>query len=161
MLSGTRHRPERLRHALERARQHSQLVAARIVVRGATRANAQVRRDLERFVSEVRAAAIDGMGDAVWIEKVRVETCGAVDIATIREEAGAVGHLARRLAAIKDDPKELAELAAMFAELDKRLPSELREGDSPLSLGDHATLRALVEDAEAALLPRLLEPEDG
>lgn len=136
------------------------LLATRIVITGTTRANGGIRSDVEHFVAQLRAAANEEssrLGDGIWLEKVLVQTRSTFDLVQVREEAGAVGHLARRLAAIKDDPKELAELAAVFAELDKKLPAELREGESPLLLTDAATLRAIVEDVEQTLLPRLLE----
>lgn len=133
------------------------VLAARVVVGGATRANAGIRRDLDRFTSELRAAATDALGGAVWVEKILVETRSTFDVARVREEAGAVGHLARRLAAIRDDAEELASLAAVFADLEKKLPAELREGDGGLSLSAPAALRALVDDVEQSLLPRLLE----
>ncbi|MBX3188086.1 MAG: DNA repair exonuclease [Labilithrix sp.] len=150
---------DRARAALEAASAGApgRLLAARVTVRGATRANASIRADLERFDAELRAAATDGLGDGAWLEKVKIETRSIVDLARVREEQGAVGHLARRLASIKDDPKELAELGAALAELDKKLPPELREGDDGLLLADAATLRAIVDDVEQTLLPRLLE----
>ena len=97
------------------------------------------------------------------LEKIQVGTRSTFDLAKVREEAGAVGHLARRLAAIKDDPKELAELIAVLADLDKKLPETVREGDGALILSDPAVIRAIVEDVEQTLLPRLLESpaEDG
>jgi DNA repair exonuclease SbcCD nuclease subunit len=133
------------------------ILAARVVVSGATRANADLRRDPERFINELRGAATDGLGDTVWLEKVIVQTKAMLDLERIREEESAVGHLARRLVSIKEDATELAELASVLAELDKRLPAELREGDGALRLTDPATLRALLEDVEQLLVPRLLE----
>jgi hypothetical protein len=129
------------------------------VVEGPTRANGAIRRDVDRFTNELRGAASDGLGD-LWIEKIAIETRSTFELARVREEASAVGHLARRLAAIKDDPKELAELARVFSELEKKLPVELREGDGAIALADEATLRALVEDVEQSLVPRLLEGAD-
>lgn len=152
---------DRAREALQKQAEAcpDRLLAARVVIAGSTRANGVIRNDVEHFVAQLRAAANDGLGDGVWLEKILVQTRSTFDLAQVREEAGAVGHLARRLAAIKDDPKELAELAAIFAELDKKLPAELREGDGALALTDAAALRAIVEDVEQTLLPRLLEPE--
>lgn len=152
---------DRVRDALKKQGEAcpDHLLAARVVIRGSTRANGAIRNDVEHFVAQLRAAANDGLGDGVWLEKILVQTRSTIDLAQVREEAGAVGHLARRLAAIKDDPKELAELAAVFAELDKKLPAELREGEGALMLGDLATLRAVVEDVEQTLLPRLLETQ--
>jgi DNA repair exonuclease SbcCD nuclease subunit len=147
---------DRARSALAAVRAADRMLAARIVVTGATRANAAIRRDPDQFVNELRASAADGLGD-VWIEKIALETRPLVDSARVREEASAVGHLARRLAAIKNDPKELADLAQVFADLDKKLPAELREGEDAISLSDPATLRALVDEVEQSLLPRLQE----
>jgi DNA repair protein SbcD/Mre11 len=132
------------------------LLAARLVLHGSTRANGVMRNDVEHFVAQLRGASNE-LGDGVWLEKVVVQTRSTFDLEQVREEAGAVGHLARRLLAIKDDPKELAELAAAFADLDKKLPSELREGEGALVLSDLAAMRAIVEDVEQTLLPRLLE----
>lgn len=133
------------------------LLAARLIFGGATRANGAIRNDEEYFVAQLRGAANDGLGDGVWLEKIIVQTRSTFDLAKVREEAGAVGHLARRLATIKTDPAELAELIAVLAELDKKLPSELREGEGALLLSDPDALRAIVEDVEQTLLPRLLE----
>jgi DNA repair protein SbcD/Mre11 len=154
---------DRIRAALasEVASASERILAARVVVTGATRANAAIRRDPERFASELRAAAADILGDAVWVEKVKIETRSFFDLARVREEASAVGHLARRLAAIKSDESEIASLASVLAELDRRLPPELREGEGALTLSDPATVRAFVDEVEATLLPRLLEGTDG
>ena len=143
------------RQALAAHENDGRAIAARVVITGATRANARIRSDLDRFTGELRAAATDVEG-AVWIEKILVQTRAEVDLARIREEESAVGHLARRLAAIKDDPKELEALGAVLADLDKRLPAELREADG-LRLLDPATLRLLLDDVEQILVPRLLE----
>jgi hypothetical protein len=49
----------------------------------------------------------------------------------------------------------------VLSDLDKRLPPEIREGDSAILLSDPAFVRSLVEDVEATLLPRLLEGGEG
>lgn len=154
---------DRARDALaaEATEAGERLLAARISVRGATRANARLRADQERFVSELRASAAAGLGDRVWVEKILVETRSTFDLGRLREEANAVGHLARRLAAIKDDPAELALVGQVLADLDKKLPAELREGDGALTLTDPAFLRGLVEEVEQTLLPSLLEGGEG
>jgi len=143
--------------AARAAKAQGRLLVARVLVCGTTRANASIRRDTGRFVSELRAAATDSVGDGVWIEKVGIETRSTFDLARIRQEPTAVGYLARRLEAIRGDAGELEELASVFADLDKKLPADLREGDSPLRLSDPASVRALLEDVEAMLLSRLLE----
>jgi hypothetical protein len=143
--------------AAKAAEVDGRVLSARVVITGNTRANVAIRRDLDRFTSELRAAATEGLGETAWLEKVIVQTRAMVDLARIREESSAVGHLARRLASIKDDAKELAELGAVLAELDKKLPAELREGEGALRLGEPAILRAMLDDVEQMLVPRLLE----
>lgn len=158
---------ERARDALTKRAETcpDRLLAARLVIAGSTRANGAIRNDEEHFVAQLRAAANDSSArasDGVWLEKILVHTRSTFDLAKVREEAGAVGHLARRLATIKADPSELAELVAVLAELDKKLPSELREGEGALVLSDLDTLRGIVDDVEQTLLPRLLEsPASG
>jgi DNA repair exonuclease SbcCD nuclease subunit len=154
---------DRVRDSLQRCAEgcDGRLLAARVTLEGATRANGALRGDQAHFVAQLRAAVTDGLADSVWLEKVIVQTRSTFDLAQVREEAGAVGHLARRLAAIKGDPKELADLSAVFADLEKKLPLELREGEGALLLSDAKAMRALVDDVEQMLLPRLLEGPDG
>lgn len=137
------------------------ILAARVTITGATRANSALRRDAERFANELRSVANDTLGDGVWLEKIRLRTRTHLDFERIRDEASAVGHLARRLASIKGDDAELAALGAELADLEKKLPPELREGDNRLCLTDPATLRALLDDVEQMLVPRLLEGASG
>lgn len=153
---------DRVRDALrERAgAADDRFLAARVTITGTTRANGAIRNDVDKLVAEARAAANE-LGDIVWLEKVKIETRTHVDLSRVREEPGAVGHLARRIAAIRADANELGELAQMFAELDKKLPSELREGreggEGALVLSDPDALRAILDDVEHTLLPRLLD----
>lgn len=137
------------------------ILAARVTLRGATRANSAIRRDAERFASELRSVANDTLGEGVWLEKILVRTRTHLDFERIREEQSAVGHLARRLASIKASDEELAALGAELAELDKKLPPELRDGEGALALTDPRTVRALLDDVEQMIVPRLLEGASG
>lgn len=137
------------------------LLAARVEVVGRCRANAAMRANVEHVISQLRAAALDGLGDEVWLEKVKIATTSAIDLAQLREEPSAVGHLAKRLLAMKSDDAELRELAGLFADLEKKLPPELREVDGAVALDDPAALRGLLDDVEQTLLPRLLGGKDG
>jgi DNA repair protein SbcD/Mre11 len=134
------------------------ILAARIIVTGSTRAHSAIVRDTDRFTNELRAAAIDGLGDNAWLEKIIIRTSAKIDLERVREEASAVGHLARRLIEIREDPKALAELGLeVFGEIDKRLPLEMREEPNALDLTDLSMLREMIDDVERVLIPRLLE----
>jgi DNA repair protein SbcD/Mre11 len=137
--------------ALAKVEAEGRTLAARVTLVGRTRANGALRGDPMKLANELRAAVT---GD-VWLEKIRVGTHAVIDLNRIREEASAVGHLARRIEAMKSAPADLEALAEALADLDKRLPAELR--DEGFSLSDPATLRALLEDVEELILPRLAE----
>jgi DNA repair protein SbcD/Mre11 len=129
----------------------SRTLAARITFVGRSRANGALRADPTKLANELRAAV---MGD-VWLEKIRVATHAALDLDRLRAEASAVGHLARRIDAMKGEPAELDVLVRALADLEKRLPAELRE--EGFSLSDPTVLRSLLEDAAELILPRLVE----
>ena len=141
------------RDALQAATTEGRILAARVTLRGRTAANSSIRQDLDRLTSELRALATD-LGD-VWIEKIRVETSAPIDLVRIREEASAVGHLARRIQAIREDDAELKALAELFVDLEKKLPAELREGEG-FRVADASFVRGLMDDVEQLLVPRLL-----
>ena len=106
VADGARPRRARLRH-----RQHA-------------RERARSAATSSTSSSELRAAANDGLGDGVWLEKVERRDDAPPSISrSVREEASAVGHLARRLAAIRGRPGDSPRSRRVLAELDKKLPA--------------------------------------
>ncbi|HEY3593914.1 MAG TPA: DNA repair exonuclease, partial [Polyangiaceae bacterium] len=83
------------RAALDRARDAAEgrTLAARVIVKGATRAHAALRSSTEQYTAEIRAAAND-VGD-IFVENVVFATETPVDLAQVREQNDAIGHLAR------------------------------------------------------------------
>lgn len=131
-------------------------VAARVTLRGPTRAHAALHADLEKWTQQIRAAANDAGGEGLWVEEVRVRTEAPVDVEALGERDDAIGQLARSLRALRDDEQELGKLLAEFAGLRSRLPAEAREGEEGIKLEDPATIKAALEDVEQLLLARLL-----
>lgn len=148
-------RPALLR---EQAAADGRILAARVLVRGATSAHVALQAEPDRYVAEVRAAANDVGG--VWVEKVRFETRTPLDLARMREREGAVGELARSLHALRSDPEGLAELLAELKDLRAKLPPEVREGDGALRLDDPETLVPVLDDVEQILFARLAFGEE-
>lgn len=138
------------------------LLAARIVLLGATRAHAALLREPEKWIAELRAMSLDlGQGD-VWLERVKLQTrpveqsLAGFDLAA-REDA--LGQLVAQIERLTDDPSVLAPLAATFADLKRKLPAQLTEGE-PLFEGvprDRPLLR--IDDPEyiASILPEVKE----
>lgn len=146
------------RAALEQAlgEADGRTVAARLVLRGHTRAHAALHADLEKWTQQIRLAANDAGGEGLWLEQVRVATGAPVDVEALGERDDAIGQLARSLRALRDDDPELTRLLGEFAGLKNRLPPEAREGEDGVRLEDPAFLRGALEDVERLLLARLL-----
>ncbi|HEX4462135.1 MAG TPA: DNA repair exonuclease [Polyangia bacterium] len=141
---------ESARRALERARREAdgRLVAARLVVGGATRAHAAISGDRQRIAAQLRAFCLDGL-DELWLEKIELRTRPAVAIDELRASEGFVGELLRAVAAAKDDPALAAELRAQLQPLVDKLGDEL---------GGELDLAALIDEAEARLVAELVTP---
>jgi exonuclease SbcD len=131
-------------------------IAARDVVRGATRAHTELVADPERWVNEVRLAARDAAGDGAWVEKVKLSTRAAIDVAALRERDDAIGQLARAVRDLRADDEGLLALEGELDVLKKRLPPELREGEGGALFEGPEAMRELLDDVEQVLLPRLL-----
>jgi DNA repair exonuclease SbcCD nuclease subunit len=147
-----------LEQCLEQA--EGRLIAARIVIRGATRAHLPLRGDPERWIGEIRARGIELCGSGLWIEQVRLETRTELDFERLRSRDDPAGHLARALHDLRADVPRLGELLGNFAELRQKLPNELRTAPLGLALDDPEVLRAALDDVEQILLPRLLSLEE-
>jgi DNA repair exonuclease SbcCD nuclease subunit len=137
-------------------------VAARLLVRGASRAHDALADDPDRWETELRALANE-TGE-VWLERVVMETVPAMDPAELELRDDAVGQVARTLAALKNDEAALGALRERIDELVRKLPSELRTretGELELRMDDRASLRHAVAEVERVLLPRLLAAARG
>jgi len=130
-------------------------LAARIAVRGASRAHGELQRNPEGWRNTLRAAATDVDPDGVWLEKIELATDPVFDVVAVGERDDAVGQLVRSLRGVAADPDRLRALAESLAELRGRLPAELRgAGDDPT--GEDA-VRDAIGDVERILLARLLD----
>jgi len=136
------------------------MLAVRVEVDGMTHAHAELAAEPERWINNVRQAALELAADDVWVEKVKLCTRDEVDLAALAERDDAVGQLLKSLADIRASDAELGLLAGELSELQKKLPSELREGSRSLRLGEPARLREILTDVEQQLLPRLLSREE-
>jgi DNA repair exonuclease SbcCD nuclease subunit len=153
---------ERVRARLveEQAAADGRTLAARVIVRGATRAHAALCADADKYLAEVRAIGAD-LSDGVWIEQVRWETRAPIDLAELAERDDAVGQLVRAVRELRGDEAQVRALLVELAELKPKLPPELRAGPDGIDLDDPATVVALLDDVEQLLLPRLAAPRES
>ena len=137
------------------------LIAARVRIVGESAAHRELWADVERFESEIRAAAFALGAEAAWVEKVALETRAPIDLAALRQRDDPVGRLARALAELRDDDRALLGLGEQLTELGNKLPREAREGFDGVRLDDCELLRRAVAEVEQMLLPRLLSTEES
>jgi DNA repair protein SbcD/Mre11 len=153
---------DRVGRALERevAAADGRPLAARIVVEGACPAHGELLASSERWMQECRAVAL-GFGEgAVWIEKVRLRTRSPETVDLFAAD-DALGGLLRSLRDLEASDGELAALAEGFADLRRKLPSELFVDGEALDPTDPERLRGVLDEVKDLLLARLLKAPES
>ena len=131
-------------------------IVARVEVRGACPAHDELLSDPERWTNEIRSAAVDAGGGAIWIEKVKLRTEPPQDMKSLEPAGGPVAEMLRYLDEVQADPSRLRELAGVLDELGKKLPREVREGDEGLLLHDEQWLAGILGQVRPMLIRRLM-----
>ncbi|MCB9586252.1 MAG: DNA repair exonuclease [Polyangiaceae bacterium] len=134
-------------------------IAVRITIVGRSRLHAQLASDPDRWLAEFRRVAND-VGD-VWLERLDIATRARIDLSELRALGGPMGQLANSLEALRQNPAELSELCQQLAELERRIPRELRDGPDALHLTDPETAAQELTAIEQLLLPMLFDAERG
>ncbi len=136
------------------------LLAARVVLRGATALHAELVRDPVATREGVRAEIAGlGLGDQVWVEKVDLDTRPAIDLETWRAGSDAAATLLRSVESEPTPP--IAQQAQEYAAHMLGRVARLREALGP----EHPAVRAaagefppeLVRRARDLVLSRLVE----
>ncbi len=126
------------------------VVATRVIVRGAESAVSRVIGARDAVTAELQAIAND-LGN-VYFEKLKVET-------TSKAPRPVSGEWVDALATLADvTDEELTSLAAeALAEVRSKLPLEIEGGTDGLHLDDVNVLRALLNEAQQALVAKVRE----
>ncbi len=135
------------------------LSVLRVTVSGETPAHEEITADRERWLNEVRAAAVDEGGERVWIEKVMIRT--RTPFARSRRPEGAVGALEELVGELASDPEALRGMSAELSDLIKKLPREFKEAAEGFRPEDPKWLKGLLREAESMLVRRLLKKKGG
>jgi exonuclease SbcD len=141
---------ESARDAFVKARDDAdgRLVAARLIVGGATRAHLDVATARDRVINELRGRALDFAGE-LWLEKIELRTRPAVALDELRGSEGFVGELLRAVADARHDPALAEELRAQLQPLVEKLGEEL---------GQELDVARLMDEVEAHLVSALVAP---
>jgi DNA repair exonuclease SbcCD nuclease subunit len=129
------------------------VLALRLTLVGRTPLHGWLAGRPESVRAAVCAWLNQASGGGAWLEKLSLDISAPLDLAALALRDDPFGLLLRRLDELAADPVALGRLAgAALADLEPKLPAELREGD-PLLNPQSAELRA---EALAAARERLL-----
>ncbi len=131
------------------------LLAAPVTLRVTASVHRALLADAERWISQMRAVGLEVGGDQIWIERVRFACVASESLAFDFDEQDVASEFARSVRALQADETELPRLAAIVADLVRKLPPDLRDGADGLRFDDVATMRRLLAEAESLVLGRL------
>jgi DNA repair exonuclease SbcCD nuclease subunit len=143
--------------ALQQGREGRPL-ALRVEVTGSCPAHEQLMADSQKWVNEIRAIAHESGAEEIWIEKVAFHTAPPRGPSVPLD--GALEELAVVFDELRTNPGELEAIGNELADLDRKLPAELKEGPNPLRLDDPVWLRSFLDEAQPLLVSRLLAQEN-
>ncbi|MBK7947234.1 MAG: DNA repair exonuclease [Deltaproteobacteria bacterium] len=145
------------------------LLAARVVLGGATRAHAALVREPARWLHECRLLATGMAEPGIWLERLELATRPRGELGRLLERDDALGGLLRRVEALERAPLDLARTREELADLKRRLPAALigEAGSGAEEDGraerfdptDPAWLRARLPAVRDLLWSRLLDGE--
>lgn len=149
---------DRVFHAVEEtvAASEGRLTAMRLDITGRCRAHAELSRDHERWMSEIRQVATTASSGQAWIEKIRLETSTGATVDELLDSDDALSGLLRGIQELCAEDERLVEMKEIFKDLHAKMPPELRSGEDALELYNPDILRAAIDDAKKILLDRLL-----
>lgn len=147
-----------VRTAIEKALKDSddRSLAVRVVLKGATEADRNLRNCRDQWRSELHRMTVDAFEDRVWIEKFRVETQFPVTH-TQAERNEAYGELVASIFEVVPGDEVFASVREDLEKVLKLIPNDSRLQDFGIDLDDEATVAQLVDDAKQLLAARLLD----
>jgi exonuclease SbcD len=131
-------------------------LVVRTVIKGQTEAHAELAADVEHWTGELRAVALDVGGGQVWVEKIKLGTGPPLRPTDLKPAEGAVGEVARLLTELGQDPQPLCDLCPELADLEKKLPRDIKDGAEGIGLTDPKWLAGLLDQIQPLLLSRLI-----
>jgi DNA repair exonuclease SbcCD nuclease subunit len=129
---------------------------ARVEIQGSSPAHAELAGDVERWVNELRSAAVDTAGGDACIEKVKIKTSYPPDTGISKSKEGPIGELNHFLDSLESDSDQLVSLGQTLEDLVKKMPRELREGGDIVKLEDPVWVAEMIKQVRPMLIQRLL-----
>ena len=142
----------RVSNAMENAvaAAEGRLIAARIILTGATSLHGALHRDGQRWRAELLARAQDQGAEAIWIERIKIATAPVYDIAQLAERDALTNIVVNNLDAAHDKEITLpSEVEEMLGVLPPGVRSEVE------AEWDEAQRGAVLNDVRAIILDAL------
>jgi hypothetical protein len=114
--------------------------------------------DPERWTTEIRLVAGEVGVNRIWVEKIRIETEPPL-VGRPLQRTGAIGELLELIEELAGDPGARRALSAELADLDKKLPREIKDGPDGLQFDDAEWTADLLATVQPMLIRRLLRRE--
>ncbi|MCF8079871.1 MAG: DNA repair exonuclease [Desulfobacterales bacterium] len=130
-------------------------LAVRVFVAGETKAHSDLLADPERWTTEIRSVAGEVGVNRIWVEKIRIETEPPLAGRPLHK-TGAIGELLELIEQLAEDPSARQELSAELADLDQKLPREIKDGPDGLHFDDPDWTADLLVKVQPMLIRRLL-----
>ncbi len=131
-------------------------LVGRVRIEGTTSAQTELLADSERWTNEIRSAALAAGGGSVWVEKILFRTALPPSSGSPKQPEGAVAELVGIFDELTADPFARCELAEELADLEKKLPRELKGEPDGLRFNDADWLGGLLTEVRPMLIQRLL-----
>ena len=135
-------------------------LAARVEISGMSGAHRDLVSDPERWINEIRSAAVSAGSGQVWVEKVELHTMPGI-VMDSGQTGGPIDELLQYLDDLSGDPEQLAGLAKDLEDLAKKLPRELREDGEIVSSDDPVRMAHILVQVRSLLLHRLMKRGDA
>lgn len=142
------------RERLEDLYQQSEgrFLAIRIRLTGATDAHQTLLVEKEHVINNLRSLALEvGYGD-IWIEKVKIETTGKMDIEELKEKSTPIASILDYIEGLRDDEDAFEALLEEFKDLQSALPYELKTGEDAFDFSDPTILTKRLKEVEELIL---------
>lgn len=131
-------------------------LAMRLLISGSCKAHTDLALKSGRWINDVRMIATDISGGNVWIEKIKIGTRIETDLDEMLKRDDPIGGLLRSIHELDTHDDALSSLVEELAELRRKLPSELQQGEDAADLALPEKHREILEDVRHILIGRLL-----
>jgi len=128
----------------------------RVEILGNSPAHEELAGDVERWINEIRSAAIDSTHGSACIEKVMILTSYPSQEGYPSFKEGPIGELNQYLDSLESNPEQLLNLGSLLDDLMKKMPAELRQGGEGLNPGDPNWVAGIIRQIRPMLMQRLL-----